>query len=83
MKAKTWFERLADGPVRTECLRIARRLVKDELKAQGIKVSDVEASEITRAAKHLCNAEIGILKEAKANLKSLAAMKRQIERLKK
>ena len=66
----TFFDKLADGPVRTECLRIARKLVKDELKAQGIKVSHVEASEITRAAKDLISKDRTIFKEARANLKA-------------
>lgn len=68
---KTWFERLADGPVRTECLRIARLLIRNELKRCGIKPQYVEASQITAAAKHLlcCDVEKNALKEAKANLK--------------
>lgn len=70
MKRKGLFERLADGPVRTECLRIARKLVKDELKAQGIKVSEVEASEITKAAIAVINGERGVFKQALVNLKA-------------
>jgi hypothetical protein len=62
------FERLADGPVRTECLRIARKLVKDELKRQGIKVSEVEASEITKAAIEVINGDRAVFKEAMNNL---------------
>lgn len=68
--AKTAFERLADGPVRTEMLRIARNLVKDELKRQDIKVEFVEASEITEAAIHLCNADLSVMKAAKEELKA-------------
>jgi hypothetical protein len=68
MKRLTFFEKLADGPVRTECLRIARNLVKEELKRQGIKVHHVEASEITAAAKHLISKDRSVFKQALVNL---------------
>jgi short-subunit dehydrogenase len=70
--AKTWFERLVDGPVRTECLRIARNLVKAELKAKGVKVSLVEAEDVARATIRVLNAnkDYSILKEAKRELRS-------------
>lgn len=40
----------ASGAVMTEARRLARNLVKDAMKAHGIKISHVEASEITKAA---------------------------------
>lgn len=78
MKAKTSFEHLADGPVRTECLRIARNLVKGELKSQGIDVRFVEASQISEAVKYLLSQKQdsdSVLKAAKDNLKRIARMK--------
>lgn len=49
------FAKLADCPIRTEALRIARAMVKAELKRCGVKISDVEASEITKATKACLN----------------------------
>lgn len=58
----------ASGAVMTEARRIARNLVKDAMKANGIKVSHVEASEITKAANALLEADPSIVETAKANL---------------
>jgi hypothetical protein len=58
------------GVVMTEARRIARNLVKDELKRQGVKVSYVEASEITKAANALIAADEGIIKQAEDAIKS-------------
>lgn len=64
----TVFERLADGAVRTESLRLARNMVKEELKRQGIKISDVEASNITKVAIRLLKTDSDIIKKARRNL---------------
>lgn len=56
------------GALNTEAMRLARNLVKDEMKRQGIKISHVEASEITIAAKALVAADDSIIEQAKANL---------------
>lgn len=56
------------GAVRTEAMRLARNLVKDELKRQGKKVSYIEASEITKAANTLLVAKPELIEMAKANL---------------
>lgn len=56
------------GAVRTEAMRLARNLVKDEMKRQGIKISHVEASEITKAAKELLDAMPELVETAKANI---------------
>lgn len=56
------------GVVMTEARRLARNLVKDEMKRQGIKVSYVEASEITKAANALIAAQPEIVEQAKASL---------------
>lgn len=58
----------ASGAVMTEARRIARGLVKDAMKEQGIKVSHVEASEITKAANALLEADPSIVEQATANL---------------
>lgn len=66
----------ASGAVMTEARRLARNLVKDEMKRTGIKVSHVEASEITRAANEILNdVESGpeLLAQAEANLKAREA----------
>ena len=59
-KAKT------SGAVNTEAMRLARNLVKDEMKRQGIKISHVEASEITKAAKGLLEAMPELIETAQA-----------------
>ena len=58
------------GAVNTEAMRLARNLVKDEMKKSGIKISHVEASEITKAAKEVLASDNGasIIEMAKANL---------------
>lgn len=60
------------GAVNTEAMRIARARVKDALKAAGMKISYVKASEITAAAKELINQDASIIEEAKANLEKRA-----------
>lgn len=59
----------ASGAVMTEAMRLARNLVKDAMKANKIKISTVKASEITKAAKALLDADPSILATAEANLK--------------
>lgn len=58
------------GVVMTEARRIAKALVKDEMKRQKIKVSYVEASEITKAANALIAANPAIVEQAKANIEA-------------
>ena len=60
----------ATGAVMTEARRLAKALVKDELKRAGIKISHVEASEITKAANLYLESEHGtaLIDKAKANL---------------
>lgn len=58
----------ASGAVMTEARRLARNLIKDEMKRQGIKISHVEASEITKAANALLDEDPSIVEQAKANL---------------
>jgi len=54
--------------VMTEARRIARNLVKDAMKEEGIKISHVKASEITAAANELIGDDPSIVEQAKANL---------------
>lgn len=58
------------GAVMTEARRLAKALVKDELKRAKIKISHVEASEITKAANLYLESERGaaLIEKAKANL---------------
>ena len=81
-KAKTTFADLQAGKIRiigakgekvtgavnTEAMRIARALVKAEMKNQKIKVSYVEAKVITDAAKDVLRANPAILEQAKVNV---------------
>lgn len=67
----------ASGAVMTEARRIAKNLVKDALKANGIKISHVDASEITKAANALLAEAEGkdIIAQATANLAERAKTK--------
>lgn len=63
----------ASGEVMTEARRIARNMVKDAMKAKKIKVSYVEASEITKAANALLAADPSIIEKAKVSLEARKA----------
>jgi transcriptional/translational regulatory protein YebC/TACO1 len=67
------------GAVMTEARRIARNLVKEELKRSGVKVSYIEASEITKAANALIAADPDILKQAEEELEKRARTKVKID----
>lgn len=54
--------------VMTEALRLAKNLVKDEIKRAGGKISHYKASEITLAAKELLSQDESLVTQAKANL---------------
>ena len=56
--------------VQTEARRIAREVVKNELRKAKIKPSMVAASEITKAADALIKSDPSIVEKAKANLES-------------
>ncbi len=60
------------GKVMTEARRLAKNLVKDEMKRQGLKVSHVEASEITKAANAMIEARPELLDMARASLEGVA-----------
>jgi len=65
--------------VMTEARRIARNLVKEELKRSGVKVSYVESSEITKAANALLAADPDIIKQAEEEVEKRAAKKVKID----
>lgn len=65
--------------VMTEARRIARNLVKEELKRAGVKVSYVESSEITKAANALLATEPSIIKEAQEEVERRAKSKVKID----
>lgn len=61
------------GAVMTEARRLARAVVKDELKKAGHKISYIAASEITKAANALIAADPSFVDKASANLEMLVA----------
>lgn len=67
------------GAVRTEAMRLARQLVKDEMKRAGIKISHVEASEITKAAKELLDAMPDLIEQAQ---QTIAARQSEADKVK-
>lgn len=58
--------------VMTEARRIAKNLVKDGIKAAGMKISNVPAKEITQAANVLLAEDPSLVEQAKANLEERA-----------
>jgi len=67
------------GVVMTEARRLAKNLIKDEMKRQGIKVSHVEASEITKAANQLLEADASLIEQATKNLEERAKVPVKID----
>ena len=63
----------ASGAVMTEARRIARNIIKDELKAQKIKISHVAAKDITAAANAYIAENKEIIKQAEESLKAADA----------
>lgn len=61
------------GVVMTEALRLAKAKVKDAIRAAGMRVSHVEASEITKAAKEFIAADPSYIDTAKANIEARTA----------
>ena len=56
------------GKERTEAMRIAKQIVKDQMKAEGLKISHYSAKEITAAAEQVLADNPEILEQAKENL---------------
>jgi hypothetical protein len=63
----------ASGAVMTEAMRLARNLVKDDMKRLKIKISTVKASDITTAAEAIIANDPSLIATAEANLAARAA----------
>ena len=64
--------------VMTEARRLAKEVVKNEIRAAGMKISHVEASVITKAANELIAADPSFIENAKANIEARSAVKSAI-----
>jgi hypothetical protein len=71
----------ASGAVMTEARRLAKQVIKDEMKRKGIKLAHVDSSEITRLANVLLASDQGqyFLREAEAELKRREEVKAAVE----
>lgn len=56
------------GAVNTEAMRLAKALVKDSMREQGLKISHYKASEITAAAKVMLEQMPELITQAEENL---------------
>jgi hypothetical protein len=61
------------GEVMTEARRLAKNIIKDEIKREGGKISHYEPKEITAAANELLANDPSIIETAKANLEARKA----------
>jgi len=61
------------GIVMTEARRLAKEVVKNEIKAAGMKISHVLASDITKAANALIEADPSFIEQATANIEARTA----------
>ncbi len=66
--AKTKDGKKVDREVMTEARRLAKEIIKDEIRAAGKKPSHFEPSEITKAANSLLEADDSIIEKAMANI---------------
>jgi hypothetical protein len=62
------------GVVMTEARRLAKNLVKDMMKEKGIKISHVDAKDITAAANELLGEMPELIETAKANIAAREAI---------
>src|SRR6266404_7135576 len=77
-KAKTG----ESAAVMTEARRLAKNLVKDGIKAAGMKISHVEAKDITTAANELLASDPSLIEQAKANLEERAKVPAKVDLIK-
>ncbi len=77
-KAKTG----ESAAVMTEARRLAKNLVKDGIKAAGMKISHVEPKEITAAANEMLAQDPSIVEQAKANLEERAKVPAKVDLIK-
>ena len=61
------------GPVMTEARRLAKEVIKNEIRAAGMKISHVAASDITKAANELIKTDPSFIEMATANLEARKA----------
>ena len=64
--------------VMTEARRLAKEVVKNEIRAAGMKISHVEASAITKAANELIAADPSFIEAATANIEGRKQVKSAI-----
>ena len=64
----------ASGAVMTEARRLAKNIIKDLMKQSGIKISHVDAKDITSAANELLEQDPSLIETAKANLAAREAL---------
>lgn len=62
------------GVVLTEARRLAKEVIKNEIRAAGFKVSHVEASEITKLANELIASDPSYIAQAEANIATRTAV---------
>lgn len=67
------------GAVMTEARRLAKEVVKNEIRAAGMKISHVEASEITKAANALIAEDPSYIEQATVNIESRAQVKPKVD----
>lgn len=67
------------GPVMTEARRLAKEVVKNEIRAAGMKISHIEASVITKAANELISADPSFIAQAQANLEARSTVKSAVD----
>lgn len=74
-KGRQTSDKKVPGVVMTEARRLAKEVVKNEIRAANMKISHVEASEITKAANALIEADPSFIETATANIEARAAKK--------
>lgn len=79
IKTTAGKEKAASGAEMTEARRLARNIIKDQMKAAGLKVSHYTASEITKAANELIASDPTLLETAKANIISRSNVKLAVD----
>lgn len=67
------------GVILTEARRLAKEVVKNEIKQAGMKVSHVAASDITKAANALIEADPSYIEQATANIEARSHVKAKLD----
>lgn len=69
-KGRTAGATKTSAPVRAEAMRLARLVIRDEIRSAGMIPSRVESKVITEAAKQLVESDESYIKQAAANLET-------------